>query len=177
MKALWGSLFMLAMAANCHAASAWKWVDEKGVTHYGDAPPPTVTKKQAVDTRPYGVTGGGGCGTCDWRALERRDREQPAVTSTQPARENIAQASARGMSYEVYIRLKPGMNEGELLARAGAPDSTAVEATRNVNVRGVPVANAEVKSYYYMPTPANPYVTKVTLEAGIIASIDRTKSN
>lgn len=163
MKTLLLFLCMLTLSATCLAAGAWKWVDEKGVTHYGDAPPPaSATKVQPVDTRPYGVTGSG-CSTCEWRALERSSREQPPAASGQAA----PQSSARGMDYNVYIRLSTGMDEGELLSRAGSPDSQAVEN----------LEDDIVKSYYYMPTPANPYITTVRLRGGRIISIDRTKKN
>lgn len=166
MKAPLLYLVVLTLSANCQAAGAWKWVDEKGVTHYGDAPPTTVTNVKPVDTRPYGVSGSG-CSTCDWRALERRDREQPPATGPQRERESGAQSSARGMDYNTYIRLSAGMDEGELLSRAGRPDSESVEN----------IQDDIVKSYYYMPTAANPYVTTVKLRGGRIVSIERTKRN
>ena len=166
MKALLLSLCMLALSATCLAAGAYKWVDEKGVTHYGDAPPASGTKAQPVDTRPYGPSGSG-CGACDWRALERSDRAQLPAASAPAAPQATARSSARGMDYNTYIRLQAGMDEGELMSRAGPPDSQSVE-----NLEG-----DIVKSYYYMPTPANPYITTVKLRGGSIVSINRTKKN
>jgi hypothetical protein len=83
----------------------------------------------------------------------------------QPKPAVLAQNDARGMEFDVYIRLQTGMSEGELLARAGKPDSESVE-----NVR-----NDIVKTYYYLPTRANPWITAITLRGGKIANIDRTK--
>jgi uncharacterized protein DUF4124 len=166
MKALLLFLFMLTLSATCLAAGAYKWVDEKGVTHYSDAPPASGTKVQPVDTRPYGP-GGSGCSSCDWRALERSSREQPPAASAPAAPQAAAQSSARGMDYNTYIRLQVDMDEGELLSRAGPPDSRSVE-----NLEG-----DIVKNFYYMPTLANPYITTVKLRAGRIVSIDRTKKN
>jgi hypothetical protein len=77
----------------------------------------------------------------------------------------LAQNDARGMEFDVYIRLQTGMSEGELLLRAGKPDSESVE-----NVR-----DDIVKTYYYFPTRANPWLTAVTLRAGKIVNLDRTK--
>jgi hypothetical protein len=166
-------LLLLAMTAPCVAANAFKWVDERGVTHYGDAPPPSATNKQPVDTRPYGVTGGG-CGSCDWRSLERYDQRQiaaaaPASASPMSAQQpdRIAQSSARGMDHSVYIRLNNGMDEGELFSRAGPPDRESVE-----NIR-----EDIVKTFYYMPTQANPFITTVKMRGGKIISINRTRSN
>jgi hypothetical protein len=166
MKAPLLFLFMLTLSAICAAAGTWKWVDEKGITHYGDAPPASATKVQPVDTRPYGPSGSG-CSACDWRAIERTDRAQPPAAGVPATPQTTAQTSARGMDYNVYIRLSAGMDEGELLSRAGPPDSQSVEN----------LEDDIVKSYYYMPTPENPYITTVKLRGGRIISIDRTKKN
>jgi len=167
MKALLLSVVMLALPVTALGAGAWKWVDEKGVTQYSDTAPPSSKNAQPVDTRPYGASGG--CSTCDWRAIERTERAAaPAPTASAPATPLIvAQSSARGMDYNVYLRLKTGMDEGELFNRAGAPDRESVENFRE----------DIVKSFYYMPTQANPFITTVKLRGGKIVSIDRTRSN
>jgi hypothetical protein len=72
--------------------------------------------------------------------------------------------SARGMAFEVYIRLEHGMTEGDLVLRAGKPDHQS-----NDNVR------EGLKSYYYYPTTANPYLTTITLRSGRIANIERVR--
>lgn len=77
----------------------------------------------------------------------------------------LAQSDARGMDFDVYIRLQNGMSEGELLLRAGKPDSESVE-----NIR-----NDIVKTYYYFPTTSNPWITAITLRGGKIVNIERTK--
>ena len=83
------------------------------------------------------------------------------------AREHLAQNNARGMDYNVYIRLKVGTSEGELLSRAGRPDSESVENIKD-NI---------VKTYYYLPTASDPYITTVKLQAGSITSIERIRKN
>lgn len=80
-------------------------------------------------------------------------------------RRALAQSDTRGMDFDVYIRLQNGMSEGELLLRAGKPDSESVE-----NIR-----NDIVKSYYYFPTTSNPWITTITLRGGKIVNIERTK--
>jgi len=77
----------------------------------------------------------------------------------------VAQSDARGMDFDVYIRLQTGMSEGELLLRAGKPDSESVENFRN----------DIVKTYYYFPTISNPWITAITLRGGRIANIERTR--
>ncbi len=75
-------------------------------------------------------------------------------------------APARGMSFEVFIRLEHGMTEGELVLRAGRPDHFSVDNYRE-----------GLKSYYYFPTLANPFLTTVLLRSGRIVSIDRVRKS
>ncbi len=76
-----------------------------------------------------------------------------------------AQNDVRGMPFEIFIRLQQGMSEGELLLRAGKPDSQAVENMRN----------DIVKTYYYFPTSSDPWITTIRLEGGRIAALERIK--
>jgi hypothetical protein len=108
----------------------------------------------------------------------------------------LAQAESRGMEFAVFIRLKPGMTEAELLQRAGPPDYESTEGTDTrartvieesavidpVTGNIVPQTNVVrserteiVKSWYYLPTTADPFTTRVTLTGGRIATIERTK--
>jgi hypothetical protein len=82
-----------------------------------------------------------------------------------PRSGSVAPTDPRGMDFSVYIRLQIGMSEGELLLRAGKPDSAAVE-----NLSGV-----AIKTYYYYPTLADPWITTITLRGGKIISLDRVK--
>ena len=79
----------------------------------------------------------------------------------------IAQQAARvrGMDFATYIRLDRGMSEGELLQRAGRPDQMGVDRQQG----------DIVKSYYYLPTNADPFITIVTVRGGRIDNIERTK--
>jgi hypothetical protein len=74
------------------------------------------------------------------------------------------EAAPRGMAFEVYIRLEHGMTEGELVLRAGKPDHQALDNIRE-----------GLKSYYYFPTSANPFLTTVTLRSGRIENIERVR--
>ena len=107
------------------------------------------------------------CAGADAQISERHDRGQPLAAGSRTAPLTIAQKSVHGMDYDVYIRLNAGMSEGELLSRAGPPDSESVENFKD----------DIVKSYYYMPTSANPYVTTVKLRGGRLISVDRIKRN
>jgi len=77
-----------------------------------------------------------------------------------------AEPAPRGMPFDVYIRLEHGMTEGELVLRAGKPDHGAVDNLRE-----------GLKSYYYFPTVANPFLTTVSLRAGRIVNIERERKS
>lgn len=103
---------------------------------------------------------------------------------------------ARGMAFDVYIRLKAGMTEAELLQRAGPPDYESdggwvtrsqiiVQGSRVIDPatgRSAPQRSATrneltlpVKTWYYLPTLSDPFTTAVTLTGGRISHLDRQK--
>ncbi len=77
----------------------------------------------------------------------------------------LAQNDTRGLAFDVFIRLQKGMSEGELLLRAGKPDSESVENMRY----------DIVKTYYYFPTSSDPWITTIRLVGGRIADLERIK--
>lgn len=141
------------------AAQTYKWVDEHGVTTYGEKPPANRPAK-AVETQPGGTIESGNLQQQKDAAESQQRAQAPAAQPPAPA-----PAPARGMDFDTFIRLQVGMSEGELMLRAGKPDHESVENFRN-NV---------IKSLYYYPTAANPYITTVTLNGGRITNIERTK--
>ena len=143
-------------AGTAFAAQTYKWVDEKGVTTYGEKPPPGRAATP-VDTTPSG--GVDGLAPRQERSDARREpRPEPApVPVAAPA------AVVRGMNFDTFIRLQRGMTEGELLERAGRPDYASVE---NFDI---------TKTYYYFPTVADPFTTTVTLRGGRIENLERVK--
>lgn len=138
---------LLALAAGSAGAATYRWVDEGGVVNYGEKPP-AGRPARAVDARP--------AGTIESRTLH----EAQAPAAPQPA----AAREPAGMAFETYIRLQPGMTEGEVLLRAGPPDHETVEDTRAV-----------AKSLYYYPTRANPFLTVVTIRGGRVANLERNR--
>lgn len=143
------------------AAQAYKWVDEHGVTNYGEKPPANRPSKP-VDTQPGGTLESG--------SLQQRKFEADLRSSAPPAPAPAAavaaaEAPVRGMGFDTYIRLQRGMSEGELILRAGKPDHESVENFRH----------DIVKSYYYYPTLSDPFITVVTVRGGRVANIERTK--
>lgn len=161
MKYLIG-LVLLTLSGACAAAELYKWVDEKGVTNYGEKPP---ANRQAmpVDTSPSAVVESAG------QLGKKPEAERPQRPAADPQKPQVASAPAppspRGMEFDVYTRLQRGMTEGELLQRAGRPDHESLDSVHRDIVR----------TYSYFPTPANPYTTVVTLRGGRIHEIDRVK--
>jgi hypothetical protein len=144
---------LLILAAGAAGAQTYRWVDERGVTNYGEQPP-AGRAAQPVNVQP--------AGTVESReAAKARVTEAPAAEPA-PA---VAAPMARGMEFETYIRLQPGMTEAELHLRAGKPDHESVDNARH----------DIVKSLYYYPTSSNPYLTVVTVRGGRIANIERNR--
>ena len=164
MKTVLG-LILIAAAAVCSAADAYKWVDEKGITNYGGKPPHGVAATP-VSTEPRGIieTGGGVVGPQE--GVLQRLQARPVQVMAVPAQPSyIAAPPVRGMAFDIYIRLERGMTEGELLVRAGPPDHESVDSDWDY----------AAKNYYYFPTVADPYTTVVWLRDGRIADLQRIK--
>ena len=163
MKPLIGVLLYMVASAGL-AADTYKWVDEKGVTTYGEKPPQS-RPAQPVNTAPSGIVEGGGQFTRKPASADRRvDVPPPGPAYGEPTMP-LAPAAVRGMDFDIFIRLQRGMTEGELLLRAGPPDYQGMESAYY----------DIVKSYYYFPTTANPFTTVVRLYDGRIASLERIK--
>ena len=158
-----------AVAVGAAAEDIYRWTDERGVIHYGEKPPAN-RPSTVVNTRPAA-----GSVDAQGRPIEvvKAPPAQPAVQPQptfvpvpvvvqQPAAQ---EPLARGMDFGTFTRLQRGMSEAELILRAGRPDQESVENARHF----------VIKSMYYYPTPANPYITIVTLRGGRISDIERTR--
>jgi hypothetical protein len=159
-------VIVLFVAGACHAAQTYKWVDEKGVTNYGEKPPES-SGAVPVDTEPQGPVGTGDEAAqraeADRRA--RADR-RPLEVVPVPVPPSYTRAEpVRGMSFDTFVRLERGMTEGELLIRAGPPDHRTLDSAEDVLV----------KTYYYFPTVSDPFTTVVTLRGGRIARLERIR--
>ena len=141
------------------SAELYKWVDDMGVVTYGEKPP-AHTPATPVNTNPSAVVETGG-----QFSPKAAGPQNPAAPATPAPTPGPSTAAARGMEFDVYIRLQRGMTEGELLQRAGKPDHESVENFHRFIV----------KTYYYFPTSSNPYTTVVTLRGGRIQEVDRVK--
>lgn len=165
MKAAVG-LIILATAGVCAAAQTYKWVDDKGITNYGEKPPENV-RAVPIDTEPPGVIETRGEVQLETKTERRKQPERrPVQVIPVPAPPTYARAApVRGMAFDVFIRLERGMTEGELLVRAGPPDHETLESFWDY----------PAKTYYYYPTLSDPYTTVVRLHGGRISHLERIK--
>lgn len=156
------AFLLFAAAGAAHGAQTYRWVDEHGVTNYGEKPP-AGRAAQPVNVQPAGTVESRPSG-----AVQLQQAPVPPGMAVPASREVVAPAPAapvaRGMAFETYIRLSAGMTEGEVLMRAGPPDQETIEDTRAV-----------AKSWYYYPTSANPFLTVVTIRGGRVANLERNR--
>ena len=159
--------FLMIAAANAHA-QVYRWVDDKGTVHYSNSTPPKGAKATVVDleakpgppsadsTECYTVR-------CQGERLEQRlARREQVEARDYAARIAATPKPPRGLDFRNYISLQRGMSEGELVTIAGAPDLLFWDAR-------------SVKTYTYLPTPADPFTTTITLTHGRISEIDRVR--
>jgi hypothetical protein len=190
-------LILVALLALAPAAIAdvYKWVDRDGSVHYGDTPPANA-RSRSVDLRLARSATTTEVNSC---CVAKGDTPTPAqqpVDVVFPAEPPARNPAPRGMDFGVFIMLRHGMSEGELLQRAGPPDfqSTdgntvqAIALTRRVQpidrVHGWPgrgpvlshgFSNLIVVTFYYYPTVSNPFTTVITLTGGRITDLQRTR--
>jgi hypothetical protein len=157
------------------AADVYKWVDREGKVHYGDTQPTNVPSRLVelpdigAGSRPEAIP-----------APQEQPRDGPPPSQAAAAPQAPV-AAVRGMPFDVYIMLRNGMTEGELLQRAGPPDyesndgtvGSAVISGRRGRVRTF--NNLELRKLYYYPTLSDPFTTIVTLTGGMISDLQRTR--
>ncbi|MDW8467706.1 MAG: hypothetical protein RML56_00570 [Burkholderiales bacterium] len=133
---------------------------------------------------------GPGCYTlaCERERLEERERRR-AEAERREAEERAARAAReprapRGLSFAKYISIQRGITEGELLAIAGEPDlvsdhGIAIAAPSTIATgrgqAGAARAGLTLKTWTYLPTVADPFVTTITLVGGRVSEIERVR--
>ncbi|HEU5176157.1 MAG TPA: DUF4124 domain-containing protein [Burkholderiales bacterium] len=158
----------LMLAATPAMGQVYRWVDEKGTVHYSNTTPPAGAKAKVVD--PDGKPGPASaesaeCYTvrCQGERLEQRlARREELETRLAAERAAAAPPPPRGLDFRSYISLQRGMSEGELITIAGVPDMVFSDVFAD-------------KRYTYLPTPANPFTTTVTVIGGRINQIERVR--
>jgi len=183
------ALLVLVPAA---IADVYKWVDRDGKVHYGDIPPANA-RATPVDMTPSGPSRAGQVPAAAAAEKAPQPPAQPPIQISFAPEAPAPQPATRGMDFGVYIMLREGMSEGELLQRAGPPDYQTNDGSVGVSVvskarrigdplgnrvRGPRVqtfSNLEVRRYYYYPTVSNPFTTVLTLTGGMISDLQRTR--
>ncbi len=163
-----------ALAAPAAAQQVYKWVDDRGVTHYGEKPP-GGRPSQAVDATPSGWVRETGdakeCHTirCQYdrlRAERLQDEAQRLANEQSAAIQSAANPRSRGMSFDTFRRLETGMPEGEVLLRAGPPDYQSNQFLSSGYLG---------KTWYYYPTRSDPFTTVIQISGGQVFSLDRVR--
>jgi hypothetical protein len=158
---------VLLLAPIAASAQVYRWVDTAGTVNYSNDPPPKGVKATTldIDARPGGTSPESQeCYTvrCQGERMEARIAQRQAADA-RAAAERAASApyQARGLPFRTYISIQRGMTEGELLAIAGAPD--------------VLFRDFSFRTYTWLPTPADPFTTTVSLVAGRVSEIERVR--
>jgi hypothetical protein len=163
----WLLVAMLVAAAPA-AAQVYRWVDDKGRVHYSnDTPPPGV---QATTVNINAQPGPPSADTtechtlrCQGERMEQRMARREVLDAQLTAeRAAVSPPPVRGLEFRKYVSIQRGMSEGELLGIAGEPD------LRVGNSRSS-------RTYTYMPTPADPFTTTITLLRGRVSEIERVR--
>ncbi len=116
--ALFAAIAFASVAA--FADGIYKWVDEKGVTHYGEAPPDDDKGKKAtkmdIKTNPAPISSG----NVDWKAKELESRTQnvqkvqeeraQAAKDAEEAKQRKAQCQAAMRQLNLYSQQVPVYN-------------------------------------------------------------------
>jgi hypothetical protein len=155
-------------SATSVSAQVYRWVDERGTVHYSNATPPPGVKARVID--PDGKPGTPSaesmdCYTlrCQGERLEQRlARREELETRLAAERAAATPLPPRGLDFRAYISLYRGMSEGELVTIAGAPDFTSSDVFAD-------------KRYTYLSTPANPFITTISVVGGRVNHIERVR--
>jgi hypothetical protein len=160
-------LLTAALAAGPACADVYRWVDDNGTVNYSNSVPHENAKASTVG---IADAKGGFVSSdplpCSARCQGERMAPQFANRELLAAQEyaqrvELMPPQARGLDFRRFVSLREGMSEGELLSVAGAPDLQRRERSFDI--------------YTYMPTPADPFVTTITLLRGRVQDLDRVR--
>jgi hypothetical protein len=157
----------LLAAAPLSQADVYRWVDEYGTVNYSSSVPPEKTNASTVG---FADAKGGFVSSsplpCSTRCQGERMQPQFARRELASAQEyaqrvELTPPPARGLDFRQFVSLREGMSEGELLTVAGSPDLQRRERSFDI--------------YTYLPTPADPFVTTITLLRGRVQDLERVR--
>ena len=154
---------------SAQGGEVFRSVDENGTPSFSQVPP-SGRPSRPVDLRPLS-------GSIEAPKPALRvpasppGREPGAAAAGEPVAREAGPARAavptgpRGMSFDTFIRLRRGMSEGELIARAGPPDHRGEEVNRGLLQ----------ESWYYLPTVGDPFTTIIQLRGGRVIATERIR--
>jgi len=162
------ALFLALLALTLSArADVYRWIDENGTVNYSTSVPAEKTNASTIS---FADAKGGFVSSsplpCSTRCQGERMQPQFVQRELAAAQEfaqrmELMPPPARGLDFRKFVSLREGMSEGELLAVAGSPDLQRRERSYDI--------------YTYMPTPADPFVTTITLLRGRVQDLDRVR--
>jgi hypothetical protein len=182
-------LLALLLAASAAQAQIYRWVDQNGRVQYSNVQPPKGVQATVVD--PDAKAGADApasadCYTirCQGERMEERQRKRDAEDAKLSAERAAATPKVRGLDFRDYLRIRRGMTEGELLGIAGEPDLKTdqgaafaapgtIQVDRNLSVAAV--QGMRTVTWTYMPTPADPFTTTITVIGGRVSELDRAR--
>ncbi|MEK6244808.1 MAG: DUF4124 domain-containing protein [Pseudomonadota bacterium] len=184
-------IFLLLFAVTVPAsAQIYRWVDSQGRVNFSNSAPPQGVKATVVDASAKQAPPSADskeCYTlrCQGERMEERERKRHSEDARIAAeRVAVAPRQSRGLEFRKYISIQRGMSEGELLGIAGEPDlkadqGVAISAPTTVQVgRNFSTAartGLVMKTYTYLPTPADPFTTTITLVGGRVSELERVR--
>jgi len=180
--------FLVVCLAPPAAPQVYRWIDEQGRVHYSDRHPPAGAQARLLDieTRPAATDAGRSTLRGQGERLERRlaEEQRAETVDAEALRAQAGPRPVRGLDFRRYISLQRGMSEGEMLAIAGEPDLYADHGVVYALPVTVPVhrtlrlpgqVGLTMKSYTWLPTPADPFVTTVTVVGGRVTELERVR--
>jgi hypothetical protein len=184
------TLLLLAALAAPAAAQIYRWTDSEGRVHFSNSTPPPGVKATVVDPNAKEVPPAPEsteCYTirCQGERMEERQRRREAEES-RAAAERAANApkQPRGLEFRKYVSIQRGMSEGEVYTITGEPDlvsdqglAYAAPGTVQVapNLRAPARAGLSLKTWTFLPTPADPFITTITLVGGRVSELERVR--
>jgi hypothetical protein len=184
-------LLAALLCSGAAQAQIYRWVDQNGRVQYSNVKPPRGVEATVVDADAKAVApepaSGADCHSirCQGERLEERQRQRDAEDAKlNEARAAAAPKQPRGLDFRSYLSIRKGMSEGELLGVAGQPDfmsdqGLAIDAPAAVqldrNTRASASGAMRTVTWTYMPTPADPFTTTVTLTGGRVSDVDRQR--